>query len=55
MTLAELIEQLQDAGAAYAIDLDGDGAADVEGGDGEGATVVFCDGFSPAIPNCVEV
>lgn len=55
MTLAELIQQLQDAGATYAIDIDGDGTPDVEGGEGEEATVVFCDGFSPAIPNCVEV
>ena len=29
MTLAELIEQLQEAGATYSIDLDGDGEPDV--------------------------
>ena len=36
MTLGELIQQLQDAGATYSIDLDGDGEPDVTGdGDGE--------------------
>ena len=54
MTLAELIEQLQGAGATYSIDLDGDGTPDVEG-DGDGEEVrIICDGFSPAIPGCVE-
>ena len=55
MTLADLITQLQSAGASYSIDLDGDGTPDVEGeGDG-GSSVIYCDGFSPAIPNCVEI
>ena len=55
MTLGELISQLRNAGATYSIDLDGDGAPDVEGGDGEGETVeINCDApqFSPAPPEC---
>ena len=54
MSLSDLITQLQQSGAAYSIDLDGDGEPDVEGGDGE-ETRIICDGFSPAIPNCVEM
>ena len=54
MSLSDLITQLQQSGAAYSIDLDGDGEPDVEGGDGE-ETRILCDGFSPQIPNCVEV
>ena len=55
MTLADLIAQLQSAGATYSIDLDGDGTPDVSGdGDGDNA-VIECDGFSPPIPNCVEI
>jgi hypothetical protein len=51
MTLAELIEQLQDAGANYSIDLDGDGEPDIEG-DGDGEDVAInCDApqFSPNV------
>ena len=46
MSLSDLIEQLQEAGASYSIDLDGDGEPDV--GDGDGVLIV-CDGFSPQI------
>ena len=51
MTLAELIEQLNDAGASYSIDLDGDGEADVESGDGETDVVINCNEpqFSPNV------
>ena len=42
MTLAELITQLKSAGATYSIDLDGDGEADVAGGDGELDTSLNC-------------
>jgi hypothetical protein len=55
ITLADLITQLQNAGATYSIDLDGDGTPDVEGGDGETPTVVInCDEpqFSPTPPEC---
>ena len=55
MTLADLISQLQGAGATYSIDLDGDGAPDVTG-DGDGETVIInCEEpqFSPAPPECV--
>ena len=54
MTLADLIAQLQSAGAAYSIDLDGDGTADVSG-DGDGETVVItCEdvAFSPKPAEC---
>ena len=54
MTLADLISQLQGAGASYSIDLDGDGTPDVTGdGDGEEVTI-NCDEpqFSPAPPEC---
>ena len=58
MTLSELIEQLQGAGASYSIDLDGDGTPDVEGGDGEAVSLV-CNldvpQFSPINPACYEV
>ena len=51
MTLAELIQQLQDAGAAYSIEFDG---VEVASGDGEGETLVIdCStGFSPKPPGC---
>ena len=55
MTLSDLITQLQNAGATYSIDLDGDGTPDVEGGDGTTPTVdINCDKpqFSPAPPEC---
>ena len=57
MTLADLITQLQNAGATYSIDLDGDGAPDVEGGEGEPTVVINCDEpqFSPAPPECSNV
>jgi len=51
MTLAELIEQLNDAGASYTIDLDGDGTPDVESGDGEVAINCEAPQFSPNV-NC---
>ena len=57
MTLSDLITQLQNAGATYSIDLDGDGTPDVEGGDGETPPIVInCDEpqFSPAPPECSE-
>jgi hypothetical protein len=52
MTLAELIEQLQDAGASYSIEVDG---VEVASGEGEGETlIVDCNsGFSPNPPGCV--
>ena len=52
MTLADLIESLQDAGASYSIDLDGDGTPDVADGDGE-PLVITCSGFSPKPPECI--
>ena len=54
MTLSDLITQLQNAGATYSIDLDGDGKPDVEGGDGTTPTVaISCDvSFSPKPPEC---
>ena len=54
MSLSDLITQLQNAGASYSIDLDGDGTPDVEGGDGEPTVVINCDEpqFSPAPPEC---
>jgi hypothetical protein len=54
MTLADLITQLQSAGATYSIDIDGDGTPDVEGGDGTTTPVVIrCDvSFSPKPPEC---
>ena len=42
LTLADLISQLQSAGATYSIDLDGDGTPDVSGGDGELDTDLSC-------------
>ena len=42
MTLAELVTQLQNAGATYSVDLNNDGEADVSGGDGEVDTDVSC-------------
>jgi hypothetical protein len=57
MTLADLISQLQGAGASYSIDLDGDGTPDVTG-DGDGDEVAInCDEpqFSPAPPECSGV
>jgi hypothetical protein len=54
MTLGELIEQLQSAGASYSIDLDGDGAPDVTG-EGDGDSVqINCNEpqFSPTPPEC---
>ena len=52
MTLAELIQQLQDAGASYSIEVDG---VEVASGEGEGETlIVDCNsGFSPNPPGCV--
>ena len=57
ITLSDLITQLQNAGATYSIDLDGDGTPDVEGGEGEPTVVINCDGpqFSPAPPECSNV
>ena len=55
MTLADLIKQLQGAGATYSIDLDGDGTADVSG-EGDGETVVItCENvsFSPKPAECI--
>ena len=55
MTLSDLITQLQNAGATYSIDIDGDGTPDVEGGDGDGPTIAInCDKpqFSPKPPEC---
>ena len=54
MTLADLISQLQSAGATYSIDLDGDGVADVSDGDGSGAEVEINCGatFGPLPPQC---
>ena len=54
MTLSELIEQLQSAGASYSIDLDGDGEPDVTG-EGDGDSVqINCNEpqFSPTPPEC---
>ena len=58
ITLSDLITQLQNAGATYSIDLDGDGTPEVEGGDGEGPELtISCDEpqFSPAPPECSGV
>lgn len=57
ITLSDLITQLQNAGATYSIDLDGDGTPDVEGGEGEPTVVINCDEpqFSPAPPECSNV
>jgi hypothetical protein len=51
MTLSDLIQQLNNAGASYSIDLDGDGEVDVESGDGEADVVINCDApqFSPNV------
>ena len=51
MTLADLIESLQEAGASYSIDLDGDGTPDVADGDGD-PLVITCSGFSPKPADC---
>jgi hypothetical protein len=54
MTLADLIAQLQAAGANYSIDLDGDGVAEVSGdGGGETVTIDCQFYFSPQHPDCV--
>lgn len=57
MNLEALITALQDAGASYSIDLDGDGTPDVEGGDGDDTVVINCDEpqFSPAPPECSAI
>jgi hypothetical protein len=54
MTLSELVTQLKAAGATYSIDVDGDGTADVSGGDGTTAVVdVNCSStFGPLPPQC---
>ena len=56
MTLKELITELNNAGAAYSIDLDGDGTPDVEGGSDAASTAkvdVNCAvTFGPAPPQC---
>ncbi|MCH1602105.1 MAG: hypothetical protein L7S57_04595 [Luminiphilus sp.] len=55
MTLADLIKQLQSAGATYSIDLDGDGTPDVSG-DGDGETIdITCENvsFSPKPAECI--
>ena len=54
MTLSELVTQLKAAGATYSIDVDGDGTADVSGGDGTTAVVdVNCSStFGPTPPQC---
>ena len=54
MTLADLIAQLQAAGANYSIDLDGDGVADVSGDGGGDTVTIDCQYyFSPQHPDCV--
>ena len=54
MTLADLIAQLQAAGASYSIDLDGDGVADVSEDNGGQTVTIDCSFvFSPQNPNCV--
>ena len=56
MTLKELITELNNAGAAYSIDLDGDGTADVSGGSDLTSTAkveVNCSTtFGPLPPQC---
>jgi hypothetical protein len=56
MTLKELITELNNAGAAYSIDLDGDGTPDVEGGSDATSTAkvdVSCAvTFGPTPPQC---
>ena len=57
MTLAELIEQLQSAGASYSIDLDGDGTPDITEDNGGETVEINCNEpqFSPAPPECAGV
>jgi hypothetical protein len=56
MTLKELITELNNAGATYSIDLDGDGTADVSGGSDVTSTAkveVNCSTtFGPLPPQC---
>lgn len=56
MTLKELITELNNAGATYSIDLDGDGVSDVSGGSDSASTTkveVNCtSAFSPLPPQC---
>ena len=56
MTLKELITELNNAGAAYSIDLDGDGTPDVSGGSDATSTAtvkVNCAStFGPTPPQC---
>ena len=54
MTLGELVTELKAAGAAYSIDLNNDGVADVSGGSGRvGVTDVSCQlTFGPTPPQC---
>ena len=56
MTLKELITELNNAGAAYSIDLDGDGTPDVEGGSDATSTskvnVECAVTFGPTPPQC---
>ena len=56
MTLKELITELNNAGATYSIDLDGDGVSDVSGGPASASTTsveVNCtSAFSPLPPQC---
>ena len=56
MTLKELITELNNAGATYSIDLDGDGTADVSGGSDATSTAkveVNCSTtFGPLPPQC---
>jgi hypothetical protein len=56
MTLKELITELNNAGATYSIDLDGDGTADVSGGSDATSTTkveVNCSTtFGPLPPQC---
>ena len=56
MTLKELITELNNAGAAYSIDLDGDGTPDVSGGSDATSTAsveVNCSAtFGPTPPQC---
>ena len=54
MTLGELVTTLKSAGAAYSIDLNNDGVADISGGDGTtSVTEVDCSlTFGPTPPQC---
>lgn len=53
MTLADLIAQLQAAGASYSIDLDGDGVADVSADNGGDTVTIECNyAFSPQPAEC---